>query len=91
MGTEGAMMLFPQREPTVPRYYFIVQSPNGIVDDDDGVALRHEAEARKYATQVIRDLKEDDPSFTSQGFELVVKDESGKELFVLSFDGHDLH
>jgi hypothetical protein len=35
----------------------------------------------KYATQVIRDLKEGDDTFTGQGFELVVKNESCQELF----------
>ena len=73
----------------VPKYFFTVRSPGGVVDDDKGRVLSDEANARDYARRVIRELNVDD-GFTDRGFEIAVKDEKGSELFVIPFDGYHL-
>ena len=72
------------------RYFFTVRSPQGAIVDERGCVLTDEADARKYAARIIKGLTED-PDFIGRGFELLVRDDVGKELFVVSFDSPLLH
>jgi hypothetical protein len=71
-------------------YYFVVRGPFGVVNDDTGVDLPSEADAREFAVRFIQDLNEDN-EYTDQRFEVSVRNDAGAELFVIPLDGSHIH
>jgi hypothetical protein len=68
----------------VPRYYFVVQSDDEVDEDSEGIWLPNEAAARRYALSTIAELKRDE-GYDSPDLMMIVKDESGADLFSISF------
>jgi hypothetical protein len=68
----------------VPRYHFVAKWLDREHDDPEGTVLQDEEEARRFATRIIRELKEgggyDEPDVF-----IVVRDDQGKEVLTLSF------
>ena len=77
-------------ELAVPCYFFVIRCPQFVVPDSKGVELSSEADARKYAARVAEELLQD-TSYKGRGFEIAVKDEQGRELFVVPFESPHLH
>ena len=69
----------------MPKYFFIVRSPYGVSDDDRGIELANEADAREFACNLVEAVKEDDECH-NKGFECVVQDGDGVTLLVVLFD-----
>ena len=68
----------------MPHYFFTLRGPDREFPDEEGTNLPDESAARAMATQIVREVKEDE--HCPPGFSLVVTDEAGAELFVVSFD-----
>jgi hypothetical protein len=66
----------------MPRYFFVVQYPDGTLADADGTDLPTDSAALELAQRIIRDLKNggdhDEPGLT-----LIVKDETERIVFSL--------
>ena len=77
-------------ETPVPRYLFVVRCPHFVVPDSQGVELSSEADARKYAARLIEKLLQHS-AYKGLGFEIAVKDEQGRELFIIPFESPHLH
>jgi hypothetical protein len=73
----------------VPRYHFVVKWLDRERDDPEGTVLQDEEEARRFATRIIRELKESGGYDEPDAF-IVVRDDLGKEVFTLSFPGPPL-
>ena len=69
----------------MPKYYFNVRSPHGVANDDKGIELANEADAREFAQTLIESIKEDE-GWRNMGFECAVQNEDGVTLFVVPFD-----
>jgi hypothetical protein len=54
------------------------------------VELSSEADARKYAARLAEELLQE-ASYKGRGFEIAVKDDQGRELFVIPFESPHLH
>ena len=69
---------------TLPRYHFVIRWPDRDRVDPQGTGFPDVASARRYAEQVVRELKEgggyDDPELL-----LVVTDGDGNQIFSVPF------
>ena len=68
----------------MPRYYFVLQWPDGEHDDRLGTVLPHDGAAHAYASRVIQELK-DGGGYTDPGLAMIVKNEAHKIVFSIPF------
>ena len=77
-------------ESVVPHFFFVVRCPQFAVPDPKGVELSSEADARVYAARLVEELLQE-KSYKGQGFEISVRDDQKRELFVVPFESPHLH
>ncbi len=67
------------------RYFFILEGPEGMSDDDaNGTALPNDAAAMEYAARIVGELK-DAGGYSDPALKLIVKDSAGKVVHLISF------
>jgi hypothetical protein len=71
----------------VPQYFFLIDGPEGWIDDDVGISLSNERAARRHAKRIIRELKAggyDDPKF-----KIIVRSDKEDLIFTMPFSRHE--
>ena len=66
----------------VPRYYFIVQTPEKQIDDDNGSILPNDGEAMVCALKIVNELSQEE---AVKGWSMIVKDATGRVVSSIPF------
>jgi Domain of unknown function (DUF6894) len=68
----------------MPRYYFVVETPDHTYGDSEGEPLPSDTAAKTYGHRVVCELKDSD--FQSAGAVLHVRDEGGQTIRSIPFE-----
>jgi len=69
----------------VPRFFFTIQGPNNLFEDDPhGAVLPDTAAARSFAERTIKELR-NESGFDDQLLMMIVKDDSNRTILSLPF------
>ena len=66
----------------MPRYYFIVQTPDERFDDDSGTTMRSRKEALAHAEKIANELASD---CDCTGWPILIRDAAGRAIFTIPF------
>jgi hypothetical protein len=77
------LSIMARGELGMPRYYFIIETPDHTYDDPEGELLPSDGAAKDYGRRVVRELKEND--FELAGAVLRVRDESNQTIDSILF------
>lgn len=83
------LLPLPERDDSVPRYFFHFSDGKRQFTDNTGVELSGLSVARTHAVQQVRELKAAmcDPHIQDlSGWTMSVSDASGKSVFTIGFD-----
>jgi len=67
----------------MPRYHFVVRTPNDMLDDPDGMHLPNHDAAKDEGNRIVRELKDD--GYCPGNAALVIKDETGQTVHSVPF------
>jgi hypothetical protein len=69
----------------MPRYHFDLVSSDDVTDVT-GAILADDDQAEKVALSLAKDVREARPDFVGQGYEILVRNDDGIEIFRVSID-----
>ena len=67
----------------MPRYHFVVRTPDHTHDDPDGVPLPNHTAAREHGHRIVRELREG--GYSPDDATLLVRDETGQIITSIPF------
>ncbi len=68
----------------MPRYFFVLQHPDGTLDDAEGAILPTDSAAVEYAQRIVRELK-NGGDHDGPGLTLIVKDDAQRIVCSVPF------
>jgi len=68
----------------MPRYHFVVRTPDHTHDDPDGMDFPNLEAAKEHGHRIVRELREED-GYTPGDSPLLIQDETRETLHSISF------